>query len=241
MAAPPTVRAQGPLGFVNPEGYAAFILFPHLSSLPLLTIRIDFNDEDFDWYPSSFNCEQEGGHLPPYRGIIARETILHDHTCTSPQDGGFDCQRGANTRVAPLQTWDIYVYVYAFDEVAAADIAFQWDPTWTFLDWHDGCLTRPMSVERPSASSPRLAVTFDCEDDGGLLCVGWLTMIPGAEPLVVVEHPNNGTKILSCNSVGTNLLATSGSIGVLARGRDGCILGGTTIFLGDMIQEFIRQ
>jgi hypothetical protein len=137
---------------------------------------------------------------------------------------------------------DIYVFVYAYDEVAAAAIAFQWDPSWKFIEWHGGCLPNEISIPNLSATSFSLLTAFDCTSDGGLLPLGWMTMKAGVSPLVVVQHPNApGTEIVSCDQVGTNLLANSGSIGVPVPGRDGCALGGTTIFIGDVINEFIEQ
>ncbi len=124
------------------------------------------------------------------------------NTCSTPVDAGLDCDSvRPTTSVAASADVEVYVYIQNFDAVAAAQMAFDWDPSWIFLYWAGGCQSNEvLGQTAPTSSGDSYIAAFDAVTSGEMMPLGRLRFSSsgnGGTALTVVETwAPGGTAIL---------------------------------------------
>ncbi len=163
------------------------------------------------------------------RIVLHAEPYSSSNTCSTPQDAGLDCDGvRPTTSVASFADTEVYVYIQNFDSVAAVQMAFEWDPSWTFLYWIGACQSNEvLGQSAPSSSGDSYIAAFDAVTSGDMIPLGKLrfgtTGSSGTSLTVGETWAPGGTGILDDQANFATIPALRrGSVEVGGPGVDSC-------------------
>jgi hypothetical protein len=116
------------------------------------------------------------------RIVLHAQPYSAGNTCSTPQQSlGLNCDsvRPAVT-VTPGQAVEVYVYFHSYDSIAAAQMAFTWHSSWTFVYWIGACQAHELlAVPTPQASGDSYIGAFDPITGGLLQPLGRMRFVVG--------------------------------------------------------------
>ncbi len=161
--------------------------------------------------------------------------VLHGHpqdplnTCTTPQDSlGLDCDGIRPIVSVPAgAAIDVYVYLQNYDTVCGAQMAFEWDASWTMLYWIGSCQSSEvLGSNAPQASGDSYVGAFDAITGGALAPLGRMRFTAGdtgTEFAVIETWAPGGTGLIDDVGVFSTIPPQNrGVVAVESPGVDSC-------------------
>jgi hypothetical protein len=116
------------------------------------------------------------------RIVLHAQPYTYTNTCTTPQDSlGLNCDGVRPTvSVAARSDIEVYVYLQNYTAVAAAQMAFEWDASWSFFYWIGNCQSNEvLGTGSPQTSGDSYIGAFDAVVGGALAPLGRMRFTAG--------------------------------------------------------------